>query len=199
MSTHYTFREKLLAFSSILITSVVTLYPRAAAAAVDPAGDSAPASQAQASDLSERMGHRLGLALAYGEPAPSILGINVAYNLTDYLRAQIGGGQVSFGFGDASGSATTLGAGLKGFVPGWSLTPSLGLHMAGVIYSGDLLIRMAGFESSGVHVYGTAGLDYQAKSGFHGSLGYNLSFRPGVGGGPYVQLGWFFDLFGKNS
>jgi hypothetical protein len=77
-------------------------------------------------------------------------------------------------------------------MPGWSLSPTLGVHYAHVISEG---LTYAGFGSTGGgHVSLSLGADYQSRSGFNAGLGYSLSLRSGVPGSMYANLGWFFDL-----
>ena len=73
--------------------------------------------------VSARTKNKLGAYLAIGEPMPTIVGINVAYNITDYLRASAGYGSLSVTSGISIGSdgsvsttqatATTIGFGVQ--------------------------------------------------------------------------------------
>lgn len=146
---------------------------------------------------SARTANPLGVYLGVGTPNPGILSLNVGYNLIDMMRVEAGYSSISAGIGAAEASAKTLGFGVRGFMPGWSLTPTVGLHFANVSYSATpgMSLEVGGFTQSGSHLYSTLGIDYVANSGFHGGLGYSYSFKSGVGGSTYVQLGWFFDIF----
>jgi hypothetical protein len=146
-------------------------------------------------EVSHRMSNRLGAFLAVGEPDPGILGLNLAYNVTDFLRAQAGYSSISTSGLGVDASATTIGVGAKALVPGWNLSPAVGVHWATVSYTGNGL-TVNGFNSSGSHVYTSFGIDYQAKGGFFGAMGYNYSLKSEIGGNGYVSLGWFFDLLG---
>lgn len=151
---------------------------------------------------SARMSNRAGAYIGIlGDPFPTLLGVNLGYNVTDFMRVSVGGGRVSASIGDgvgdgASASATTFGVGTRFFVPGWSISPTVGLGAAyvAVSQSGGLSVSVQNFNSSGGHIYGNLGVDWQMKGGFNAGLGYNLSFRSGIGGSPYLDLGWFFDF-----
>lgn len=152
---------------------------------------------------SNRSAKKLGVYLGYGEPAPTVLGINVAYNLADFVRLRAGYGKLSSGtsvsvggqtFDLGEASTTTLGAGARFSVPGWNLTPTAGIHFANVSYTGNGLTTVGGFNESGSHVYSTLGVDWQAQSGFNAGLGYQFSFKSGADNGLYLNAGWFFDL-----
>jgi hypothetical protein len=145
---------------------------------------------------SHRTTKKLGSYLAVHDPAPAIVGINLAYNLTDFLRVSAGYGQLSVGVGALEASATTIGAGVTALVPGWSVSPAVGLKFASVIYSGNLGLDLGGFKESGSHVYGSLGVDWQASGGFNLAAGYNYSFKSGIGGSVYVAAGWFVDWLG---
>lgn len=160
-----------------------------AALAVGQAGSS------EAETSSARMDHKLGAYVGIGEPAPSILGLNVGYHLTDFLSAHLGLAQISTSLFGLESSATTIGFGVRGCVPKWSLTPTAGLHFANVSYTGSGL-SVGGFTASGSHLYMSVGMDYQAKSGFHSALGYAFSTKSGIGGSAYLNVGWYFDIFG---
>lgn len=155
---------------------------------------------------SSRSAKRLGAYLGIGEPAPTLIGINLAYNVTDFLRASAGYGSLSvatsLSFGsDGSltaneASAKTFGVGVRGLVPGWSVSPTVGLHFAHVSYSGAGGLTVGGFQESGSHIYGSLGVDWQASFGLNLSAGYNYSFKSGIGGSAYLNAGWFVDWLG---
>lgn len=155
--------------------------------------------------VSPRAKNKLGGYLSISEPSPTLVGLNVGYNVTDYLRASAGYGRLavtsslSIGSdGEITGteaSATTLGFGVRGFVPGWALSPTAGLHFAHVAYGGEGL-EVGGFKESGSHLYLTAGFDWQMDSGLNFGGGYRYSFKSGIGGGLYLSAGWFVDWLG---
>jgi hypothetical protein len=142
---------------------------------------------------SARSTNKLGFYLGVGDPYPGIIGVNVGYNVMDALRLTLGYAEISTSAFGIDASAQTIGVGAVAMVPGWNFTPTLGLHYAYLSYSGDGAIQVGGFTQSAGHVYGSAGIDYQAKGGYNFGAGYNYSFMSGIGGAAYVQLGWFFN------
>ncbi len=146
---------------------------------------------------SNRMQRRAGVYLGLiGDPFPTIVGVNLAYNAFDFARVTAGIGKISASIGSSEASATTLGTTAKFFVPGWNLSPvaGVGFSYVSVSQAGGAKITVSNFTESAAHVYGTVGVDWQAASGFNVGAGYNLSFKSGVGGLPYLNLGWYFDL-----
>jgi hypothetical protein len=145
---------------------------------------------------SHRMQKRAGAYLGIlGDPFPTLIGVNLGYNVFDFLRATAGIGQVSASTGASTASATTLGAGARFLVPGWSLSPSAGLSVAYLAYASDGLgISLGNYGAGGLHAYASFGVDWQTEGGFNLGLGYNVSFRSGFGGMPYINLGWFSDF-----
>lgn len=143
--------------------------------------------------MKRRAGGYVGLL---GDPFPTLVGLNVAYNVFDFMRATVGLGKVSASVGTAEATATTIGGGARFFVPGWSFSPVVGLSTAYVSVSqtDGMSISVKNFETSGMHLYGTVGFDWQSPSGFNVGAGYNLSFKSGVGGLPYINLGWYLDF-----
>lgn len=148
-----------------------------------------------------RTSHPFGLYLSLlGDPFPSVWGINAAYNLAPWARLAAGYGSVSGTSINASLQTvtinmTTIGAGLKFMLPEANFTPVLGVNWAQVTVStsgGSLSSTFNGFTASGSHIYATAGLDWTSSGGFNLGAGYNFSFTNGVGGAPFISLGWFF-------
>lgn len=153
--------------------------------------DSTMSTEADLSTFSNRQGNKLGVYMSVlGDPFPNLIGMNAAYNLTDYLRANLGYGKVSASIGESEASLTTIGAGAKGMVPGWSLTPVLGLNATYAMFSGSA-ITVNNLSKSGLVPYLNVGLDWQAQGGFNVGLGTNVSFSD-AGSGGYLNLGYFF-------
>lgn len=144
-----------------------------------------------ASADSPRMKNRIGFYVGLDDPNPSLLSLNAAYNITDFLRASVGYGSLSTTV-IVESSVKTFGFGLKALYPGWELSPAIGLNFATVSYTGSAL-SVGGFTQSGSHLYTSIGADWQIDSGLNLGLGYNISFKSGVGGSFYANLGWFFD------
>lgn len=142
-----------------------------------------------------RMNRRLGIILGVGSPSPGLFGANVAYNVLSALRAEVGLARLTTSLFGEESSSTTFGFGAKGFMPGWKLTPTVGLHFA--TFSTTTSSEFFGTSSTtgGSHVYTTLGLDYQAASGFNLGVGYAMSFG-GKGSSAFINLGWFFDWLG---
>jgi hypothetical protein len=148
------------------------------------------------SEVDVRSTRRLGAYLGVGTPSPGPISLNAAYNITSMVRAEAGYSEISVSplLGGEKSTAAVYGVGVRGMLPGQALTPTVGLHYGLVSTTGKAL-TLKGFEQgSGSHVSVSAGVDYQARGGFHGGLGYNLSLRSGVGGSAYLSLGWFFDV-----
>jgi len=147
---------------------------------------------------SSRTMHRFGLYVGFlGDPFPTLVGFNLGINLASFLRICGGYGTISASSVDATSgttttlSATTIGGGARLFVPGWNFSPTVGASYARVNLSGTGT-TVGGFGASGSHTYLSAGFDWQANIGFNLGFGYNYSLLAGVGGLPYINLGWFF-------
>lgn len=153
----------------------------------------APAGKTTSTEVSNRVKNSLGAYLGIGEPSPTLIGLNVAYNVTDFLRVGAGYGSLKFQMGSVEASASTFGFGVRGMMPGWNLTPTVGLHFAHVSYTGDRILDVGGFTESGSHLYGSIGADWQTEGGFNLNAGYRYSFKSGIGGGAYLGAGWFVD------
>lgn len=151
-----------------------------------------PHSNAQSNRMEHKFGFHLGLL---GDPFPTLLGLNLDYNVVDWARVTAGYGSVSADVTGGKLTATTFGAGVRAMVPNWNVTPVVGLSFASVSVSASgtaVTGDVGGFSASASHLYATFGIDYQAGIGFNVGAGYNLSLKSGVGGLPYINLGWFF-------
>jgi hypothetical protein len=128
---------------------------------------------------------RLGLygALA-GDPSPSLLGINVGFNLADFL--QIHGGYGSTALGIING--TTVGAGAKLFIPDWNFSPTVGATYS--LFKGDFLGLVAIDSTACTTVQ--FGFDWQTGYGLYFGFGGTMAATTGGTATPYIQLGWFF-------
>ncbi|MEN9723653.1 MAG: hypothetical protein RJB38_1639 [Pseudomonadota bacterium] len=140
---------------------------------------------------SNRVAKRFGLGLGLlGDPAPSVLGYQVSYNLSSFLRAIAGYGSISGTTTSGTVTLTTIGGGARFFVPGWNFSPVAGLSYAQVSLTGSG--SLSGFGASGSHIYATAGFDWQAANGFNLGFGANISTKDSVGALPYLNFGWYF-------
>ena len=120
-----------------------------------------------------RTSRKLGVyATRNGDPHPSYVGANLAFNITD-------GARIHGGIGTANRFETSdlrESAGLKLIVPDWPLSP-----LAGVAVSN---------ASNGP--YWSLGLDWQGQEGLNLGIGYNKQFASGTTGDWYLQIGYFF-------
>lgn len=129
---------------------------------------------------------------ALGDPHPSLVGINLNYNLGSLFRISAGYGVI--GQLSQPMSATSVGGALKMFVPGWNLSPFLGLGYTHFTLSGELssILGVTGFNSSGDYPYLTTGIDLQTVGGFNIGFGVNRAFIESPTMTPFGYLGWYF-------
>ena len=143
-------------------------------------------------EASNRAAKRFGLSLGLlGDPFPTLLGYNANVNIARGMRLVGGYGAISGS--DTNGNAlkiTTVGGGVRFFVPSWNFSPVVGASLARVSLTGTG--TLSGFDGNASHIYGTAGFDWQAGNGFNFGFGANLSGKSGVGAVPYINLGWYF-------
>lgn len=142
--------------------------------------------------LNKKLGAYLGIL---GDPHPTVIGVNVAYNVNEYLRASLGFGKISAstidlndptGFTDTS--MTTIGAAAKFLMPGWNFSPSASLGYSHVFFDG--MLADADYKSN--NIYLGLGGDWQAESGFNLGAGLNVSINGGAPTAPYINVGMFF-------
>lgn len=148
--------------------------------------------QAQSSRSEKKIGLHIGLL---GDPFPTLIGFNANYNVTNWLRVTAGYGSVTASVTGGELKATTIGGGVRLFVPDWNFSPVGGISFASVSVSASgtgVVGDVGGFSGSASHMYATIGFDWQTGMGFNLGAGYNLSLKSGVGGLPYVNLGWYF-------
>lgn len=156
--------------------------------------------EAASSRVANPFGIHAGLI---GDPFPTLVGVNVNYNALDFLRLTAGYGSISAtGTSVSNGtvtntelSARTIGAGARLMIPDMNFTPVIGASFANVTITGAASTasqEVGGFSGSGSHVYVSGGFDWQAGNGFNLGFGYNYSLLAGVGGLPYVNLGFYF-------
>jgi hypothetical protein len=149
---------------------------------------------AQTLEMSNRTRNKTGVTSGFGNPFPSILGLNLGYHLNDFLKGTVGYGELSVSSGESKASVRTLGAGADVFVPGWSLTPTAGLHISkvDVSNSGGAELSVQGIEESTTMTYAQAGFDWQAQGGFNLGIGAVAGLTGAKASGSYMNLGWFF-------
>lgn len=148
---------------------------------------SAPLSETinEAETASHRMERRSGIyADAFGDPFPSLVGFNIGYSLTDFLRVHAG-----VGTGKAvqpESSSYSMGGGLKLMIPSWSFTPVIGF--AGTLVFDEDSPRSIASKN---HLYANAGVDYTFANGFN--LGAGLNYAPFAKTAfPYINIGYYF-------
>ncbi len=137
---------------------------------------------------SARTYDRLGFYLsAWGEPQPTTVGVNVAYNIEDFLRVNVGVGSDT---ANTNYKIDTIGIGLKAFVPGWSLSPTVGVNVANTTSSSGPR-EIGGFSPSGVQAHALFGMDWQSSIGLNLAVGYANTFRFDQPGTVYANAGFF--------
>ncbi len=142
-----------------------------------------------------------GTYVAIGNPYPSLLGINAAYNATENIRAVIGYGEIEVttsigfsaaGFDEKKTKATTYTAGADYLFTDWSFRPSLGARIGYFNIEGDGDFEVQGFNKSAFIASGNFGIDYLGQSGYYAATGLNVAVVGGSGTGFYANMGYFF-------
>jgi hypothetical protein len=136
-------------------------------------------------EASARLTRKVGVygAIA-GDPSPSLLGINLGWNLTDFFQVHGGYGVTAIGLING----TTLGGGAKLFLPGWNFSPMVGVSYAS--FKGDFL-GIVTVDSTSITTL-QFGFDWQTSYGLYFGFGGTQGMTSGAKATPYVQLGWFF-------
>ena len=116
---------------------------------------------------SNRMKFPFGIGLSFlGEPAPSLIGVNLSYNATDFSRVSVGVGGIWDGEGRGD---PTFGGSIRLFLPEYSFSPFAGM---GLSYFNGIW--------NGAHVTSletlSFGLDWQTPTGVDLAVGYNKCF-----------------------
>lgn len=145
---------------------------------------------------------KIGVYLGLGTPYPSLIGVNVGYNISD-LRITAGFAELETttsltyssanGWSEEKAKASTYDAGVEYyFMHGESFRPVAGLHVGYVDVSGKGEISIQGFKKDTVHAYANIGIDYMSQSGYQFALGYNQGIVANGSGNIYVNTGRFF-------
>jgi len=138
-----------------------------------------------------RMTKRLGAYYSlYGDPYPATSSINLFYNMTDYLRLNIGSGIAPSACGLNTSSGTLIcasqppiiGGGIKFLLPKNNLTPIVGLNFGQPI-SGNWIYSS---------FYLNAGVDWIHNSGFLLDAGINFFSNYTSTVSPYLNVGFAF-------
>lgn len=159
--------------------------------------------QAQASRTSTKLNaeKNIGVYAGLGNPFPSLIGLNAAYNVNENLRAVIGYGEIevttSIGFNGTSFTssttkATTYAAGADYLFTDWAVRPIVGARAGYFDIAGDGEFSVQGFDESMFLAYANAGMDYLGSSGFYFGAGMNASFVGKTASSFYANLGYFF-------
>lgn len=153
--------------------------------------------------MSAREDNKYGAYVAIGRPFPQLLGFNVAYNLNDRIRLNLGHGEMSVATGLSfdgqslnvtEAKLTTIGLGAEYFFTDWAMRPTLGVAVSQNQYSGpEGGLSVQGVGASGTLLVASAGFDYQSRGGFNLGLGLqNIVAGNAGGGGFYLAGGYFF-------
>lgn len=147
------------------------------------------ASTHRVSSGSSRAFHPIGAyAALWGDPYPAKIGVNVGYNVEDFVRLTVGvGSNNSFD----KFHIDTVGVGAKFLVPGWSLSPSVAINLSNTSGNPSAPKSVLGFDPTGTRAYASVGLDWQTNLGLYFAAGYSHSVRPGEGGSFYTNAGIF--------
>lgn len=165
-----------------------------AASAEDVGQTAAPASSAKPDK-------QFGAYVGIGNPYPSIVGVNAAYNITPNFRATAGYGEVevttSISFSGSSVSsekitAKTYGLGLDYLIMDGAFTPVVGLHGGYFDVQGKGTFSVQGVEKSTALAYSNVGIDWIAGNGFNLGTGLNVALVGGSGASFYGNIGYFF-------
>ncbi len=141
--------------------------------------------------------HPFGVELALlTEPFPSLWGINLSYNIIQWVRVTVGYG--SFSATDAlsnyKATFTTIDANVKGFLAPWTFAPFLSLgytHVSATITG--VGTGVGGLTGAGSSPFYGFGFDWQTHGGFNLGFEYQLtSIDHTAIGLPGFYLGWFF-------
>lgn len=150
---------------------------------------------------SVRAEKKIGTYLGIGNPFPSILGVNAAYNITPRIRATVGYGEIevttSMTFSNAGVvseklTAKTYGLGADYMIMEGNFTPVVGLHGGYFDVSGKGTFSVQGFEKSTGLAYTNAGIDWITSGGFNLGTGINVALLGGSGASFYGNIGYFF-------
>lgn len=142
-----------------------------------------------------------GTYVAIGNPYPTLLGINAAYNIDNNMRASVGYGEVevttslSFngsGFTQEKLKAQTYAAGMDYLFLDTAIRPLVGLHAGYFSVSGKGTFEIQGLSKSTGLLYSNIGLDWLTSGGFNLGTGFNVAIAGGRGINFYGNIGYFF-------
>lgn len=143
----------------------------------------------------------IGTYVGLGNPFPSLLGVNAAYNFNNNLRAAIGYGEVEVTtslawngqtFTSQTTKASTYAVGADYLFTDWTVRPIVGARVGYFSIEGDGEFSVQGFDESTFLAYGSAGFDYVSQGGYYLGLGMNASFIGKTASSVYANMGYFF-------
>jgi hypothetical protein len=144
---------------------------------------------------------KYGVYASIGNPYPTLLGVNAAYNINSNLRATVGYGEVEAtssltfddnGFHEEKVTAKTYAAGAEYLFLNSPVHGIVGLRAGYFDVSGKGKIEIDGFKKSTGYVYSNAGIDWIGESGYQVGAGMNVSLVGASGAGFYLNSGYFF-------
>lgn len=155
------------------------------------------------SSMSAREDNKYGAYVAIGRPFPQLMGLNLAYNLNDNIRLNLGHGEMSVATGlsfdgnsmtVSEAKLATIGLGADYFFTDWAMRPTVGAAVSQNQYSGEKGgLSINGVGASGTLLIGSAGFDYQSQGGFNLGFGLqNVIAGNASGGSFYLAGGYFF-------
>lgn len=142
-----------------------------------------------------------GTYVGIGNPYPSLLGLNVAYNVDSHIRASIGYGEIEVtsgitfdgnGISEQKTKASTYSAGADYLITDYQVRPLVGLRAGYFNVSGNGTFNVQGVSRSTGLLYTNIGLDWLAGGGFNMGAGLNVAMLGGAGANFYANLGYFF-------
>ena len=151
-----------------------------------------------ASQASSRSVDKIGLSLGLiSEPAVSLLGYNLSYNLNNRLRVTAGYGSVSSSGSGFDIDVTTIGVNAKYFLLDWNFAPFVGAGASSIggTVTGTGDVGGINVSGTGVLFSGLIGVDWQTSVGFLLGVEYALLFGKGISSGtgvPGFYVGWVF-------
>ena len=126
---------------------------------------------AHANRSAKKIGIGVGLIT---EPAPSVLGYTLDYNLNDRFRITAGYGNISFTGTSSKLELTTIGADVKYFLLPWTFAPFISGGASSVTgtLSGTETVSGISISETGMVYSGGAGIDWQMGWGLTVGMEY---------------------------
>ncbi|MGE0529026.1 MAG: hypothetical protein AB7G93_03520 [Bdellovibrionales bacterium] len=144
---------------------------------------------------------RFGTFLGIGNPYPSLIGINAAYQPTRDLRVAAGYGEVevtssisisSSGVTEKKVKAQSYALGADYLFMDTAIRPLAGARIGYFDVSGDGEIELQGFDKSTFHMYSNLGVDWISQSGVNVGTGFNVALLGASGVSFFANVGYFF-------